>query len=132
MLYSYVSYSSSLLFTYVVGDILMGKYVKKRKVAINSCFGGFSLSNEAIELLSKYKGRDVESPVYFTHDWHFLPDDIPRDDPDLIKVIEELGSEKASGRFAELTIVKIPPDIKWTIEGYDGLECVSEAHRTWS
>jgi hypothetical protein len=56
--------------------------------------------------------------------------DIPRDDPDLIKTIEEL-KEKASGRFAKLKVVNIPNDIKWEIEEYDGLEWVAEKHRTW-
>jgi hypothetical protein len=53
-----------------------------------------------------------------------------RSDPDLIAVIEELG-EEANGMCAEIKIVKIPADVKWHIEEYDGAEWVAEDHRTW-
>lgn len=57
--------------------------------------------------------------------------DIPRDDPHLLQVIEELG-ESADGRCAKLKIVEIPADVEWAIEEYDGMEWVAEVHRTWS
>jgi hypothetical protein len=57
--------------------------------------------------------------------------DVARDDPVLIQVVEELG-EKANGRFADLKIVEIPDDVEWQIDEYDGLEWVSEQHRTWN
>lgn len=57
--------------------------------------------------------------------------DFKRDDPIVIKVIEELGNE-ASGRCAELGIVEIPDDIEWEIDEYDGLEKVEEKHKSWS
>ena len=57
--------------------------------------------------------------------------DVARDDPVLLQVVEELG-EKASGRFADLKVVEIPDDVEWQIDEYDGLEWVSERHRTWS
>ena len=60
----------------------------------------------------------------------FRPEDIERDDPYLVRVVKELG-EKASGRYAELDIVEIPEDVNWEIAEYDGLEWVSEKHRTW-
>lgn len=56
---------------------------------------------------------------------------IPRDDPDLVAVVEELG-EKASGRCASLQVVVIPADVKWRVEEYDGNEHIAEEHRTWS
>ena len=56
---------------------------------------------------------------------------IPRDDPILIQVVEELG-EASWGSAAELKIVDIPDDVEWEIEDYDGQEWVSEVHRTWS
>lgn len=58
-------------------------------------------------------------------------DDIPRDDPDLIAVIEQLGSEVCSGMCAKLEVVEIPDDVKWQIEEYDGREWIAEVHRTW-
>lgn len=57
---------------------------------------------------------------------------IDRDDPVLIQVIRELGSQCASGRFASLKIVEIPADVDWEIDEYDGQEWVAEKHRTWS
>jgi len=56
--------------------------------------------------------------------------DIKRDDPHLIKVVEELG-EKANGRFANLKVVEIPDDVEWEIDEYDGEEIIHEKHRSW-
>lgn len=55
---------------------------------------------------------------------------IERNNPNLIKVIEELGN-KASGDCANIKIVEIPDDVEWVIEEYDGSEWISEIHRTW-
>ncbi len=60
----------------------------------------------------------------------FSDRELARDDPVLVQVVRELGSE-ASGRHAELKVVEIPADVEWTIEEYDGLEWVAEKHRTW-
>jgi hypothetical protein len=57
--------------------------------------------------------------------------EIPRNDDALVQVVEELGSKKASGRFAELKIVNIPDGIDWEVDEYDGLETVVETHRSW-
>lgn len=56
--------------------------------------------------------------------------DIPRDDPALVQVVEELG-KNANGRHAELEVVSIPADVKWVISEYDGKEHVAEDYRTW-
>lgn len=56
--------------------------------------------------------------------------DIPRNDPMLVQVVEELG-DASSGQFAALEVVEIPDDVEWEIEEYDGREWVSEKHRTW-
>jgi hypothetical protein len=55
---------------------------------------------------------------------------IPRDDQKLAQVVEELGAE-ANGHCAELKVVTIPDDVRWEIQAVDGVELVSEAHRTW-
>jgi hypothetical protein len=55
---------------------------------------------------------------------------IPRDDQHLVRVVEELGSE-ANGHCADLKVVLIPDDVLWTIDMADGLERVSEVHRSW-
>lgn len=54
-----------------------------------------------------------------------------RSNPLLVSVVEELGSA-ADGSCADLAIVEIPDGTEYTIEEYDGLEHVAEAHRTWA
>lgn len=92
------------------------------KIVINKCYGGYSLSKEAYEYLG----------LEWANNWigcgYAYKDD--RTNPDLIACVESLG-EKANGAFAELKVVKIPDDVDWEIEDYDGLEWVSEKHRTW-
>lgn len=81
------------------------------KVAINTCYGGFSLSEEAQRLY----GGDADC----------------RSDPALIRVVEELG-DRAAGDYSRLKIVDVPDDVDWVIQEYDGIEWVAERHRTWS
>jgi len=57
--------------------------------------------------------------------------DVRRDDPDLVAVVEKLGA-RASGEVAKLKVVEIPDGIEWEIEEYDGSESIAEVHRTWS
>jgi len=90
------------------------------KIAINNCFGGFGLSELAIQRIKEMSKSKHE--LEFEH---------YRDNPLLIKVIEELG-EKANGTYAELKIVEIPDGINWVITEYDGMEHVAENHQTWS
>lgn len=156
------------------------------KIAINACYGGFSLSNRAIKAYCDRKGipchffrqDGFRSPYVRISDkeafsdtsifgvsafrcetvdaipsqdgWHEMtmdqrvesnkayeavevPNcrDLPRDDLDLIAVIEELG-ESANGQCASLRIVEIPDGVDWEIDEYDGYEHVAEKHRTWA
>lgn len=80
------------------------------KVVINTCHGGFGLSRA---------GRDRLVELGYTDDIRY----IRRHDPRLVRVIEELGT-KASGRYAQLVIVKIT-DPEYIIEEYDGMESVT-------
>lgn len=112
------------------------------KIAINTCFGGFNLSDKAFEKLLEIKGIEYikinddgigyteyvkkDDPDYYLSEYEFS-----RSDEDLIRVIEELG-EEANGNFSELKIVEIPDGIKFTIEDYDGIEHIAEVHRTWN
>jgi hypothetical protein len=71
-----------------------------------------------------------ETTTELDTDFFFSSRDIPRNDPDLVTVVEELG-EKADGGCAELRIIEIPDDVNWQIEEYDGMEHIAEVHRTW-
>jgi hypothetical protein len=157
-----------------------------RKVVINACFGGFSLSPLAVKRMAELQGRecyffamqrepldihkyhpvaveDAKNDMMVSafdipdahvrlmgrsDDWHTLSmeerqarnaeyskhsihdRDIPRHDPHLIQVVEELGAA-ASGMCAELRIVEIPADVEYEIDEYDGNEHIAEKHRTW-
>lgn len=94
------------------------------KVVINVCFGGFGLSNQAVDLLCE---RGVDKDQLY----NLLYEHKGRTDPKLIKVIEELGTE-ANGVHAELKVVEIPNNVKWHIHEYDGMEHIAEDHETWS
>lgn len=61
----------------------------------------------------------------------FYDKDIARDDPILVRVVNELGDIAAS-KYASLKVVEIPAEVDWIIEEYDGAEWVAEKHRTWS
>ena len=112
------------------------------QVVINSCFGGFSLSRAAFLRLremgnkcaleerdygEKYDDGSVREPICGTE---MFCSDIPRDDPDLIAVVRDMG-ETASGSLAQLAVVEIPDNVAWEIDEYDGNEHVAEQHRTW-
>jgi hypothetical protein len=64
------------------------------------------------------------------NDHYFDYHDIPRDDPILTSLVEEMGSD-VNSRYANLIIVEIPDGVKWTVSEYDGWETVEEEHRSW-
>ena len=90
-----------------------------RKIVINNCYGGFGLSQAGID---RYLELGGILPEYIQ--------DINRDCPTLVQVVEELGSQ-ANDRHSILKIVEIPDDVKWIVEEYDGKEWVAEEHRKW-
>ncbi len=159
-----------------------------RKVVINACYGGFSLSAYGTQRWAELKGRPCyflinprtadgmadfnkhvrvgveeanEAFMFLAFDvpeyphtlegeaWHrasleerqaanaeyekhaLYSRDIPRDDPELVRVVEEMG-EKANGRCANLKVVEIPADVEWEIDEYDGYESIDEKHSSWS
>ncbi len=104
------------------------------KIVVNNCYGGFCLSDAAVELynnLRKSKGFIPQNP-----------NNISRHDPLLVLAVEKLGpfdsakqrADNALGSFhrrKKLAIVTIPDGVEWVIEEYDGAEWVAECHRTW-
>jgi len=115
-----------------------------RKIVINTDYGGFGLSHQAQQRYLELAGieytlaeqLDRDSQIKYGHmiminGTVFSEDNISRDDPALISVVQEL-KEKANGKYSKLKIVSIPANVKWQIENYDGKEWVAEEHRTWS
>ena len=112
------------------------------KIVINSDYGGFSLSDEAILEYGKRKGLNLVKDentswnisIFYKDsadkENYFEDREIPRNDPDLVSVVEDLG-ESANGFAANLKIVEIPEDVDWYVEENDGREWVAEKHRTW-
>lgn len=82
----------------------------KHKVVINSCYGGYRLSKEAIQWLKNKYGDDV------------MDDILERHDPRLVDCVETLG-KKANGEFSRLAVVEIDSN-QYRIDDYDGLESI--------
>lgn len=89
------------------------------KVVINTCYGGFGLSEPAEEAL---KAQGLKMNGLQCYD---------RANPLLVKLVEEWG-ERCFGRCAKLKVVEVPDDVEWEVEDYDGVEWVAEKHRVWS
>lgn len=110
-----------------------------RKIVVNACYGGFSLSDRAMQMfkeatqtISTRDAAPAQSTTASGFSGSYL--DIPRDNPDLVRVVETLGSKLSSGWASNLCIVEIPDDVPedgWIIQEYDGQEWVAEKHRTW-
>ena len=104
------------------------------RVVINKCFGGFRLSDAAVLRDGELAGLNLVSidKGYFNQ-WYidsvddekyFSCYDIPRDDPKLIQVVEELG-ESSWGSCAQLKIIEIPDGaLRYQILEYDGWESI--------
>ena len=88
------------------------------KIVYNACYGGFSLSEKAINRYWEIKG-EREPQIFFDER------DLPRNDPALAQVVEELGRE-ADGDCAKLLIYEIPAGTKYYIDEYDGMEHIIE------
>lgn len=95
---------------------LVLKDIDYKEIVINSCYGGYGLSLLALKTYLEYQGLTYE---------------VRRDDPNLIKVIKELG-EESFGDFAHLKIVKVPSRLQYKIIDYDGYETVTEQFRTFN
>ena len=130
------------------------------KVVVNRCFGGFGLSDKAVERYGELIGKKIncytdsnDGKYYKSKDGgkllnHFLFSDkdvvsrkeadglyfscydLKRDDPVLVQVVEELG-EEANSWASALEVVEIPDDVDWKIDDYDGQESIHEKHRSW-
>jgi hypothetical protein len=112
------------------------KKIKGYKVVLNSCFGGFSLSEEAIEMLNVEHDLDIDREYGYLGNEDLGIDDenfeAYRMDKRLVGVVEKLGVDKASGKHASLRIVNVPDEVVevygWHVDDYDGCESVHQSH----
>lgn len=104
------------------------------KIVINCCYGGFSLSDEAIRMFLNRKNIQFEEHedrfgVSFNEpgkeDWSLYETihNVKRFDADLAYVVETLG-ERANGGYAKLTVEEIPTGTFYRINEYDGFESI--------
>ena len=125
-------------------DVTLAALAKERlhgmtKIVYNGCYGGFGLSDEGLQRYCEIKGYSIErkpfiiggndhtefmGPVYVVNgvDW-YSSKDIPRTDPALVQVVEEMGAA-AGSRFAALEIRELPAGTRYRIDEYDGFESV--------
>jgi hypothetical protein len=93
------------------------------KVVINTDYGGFGLSEKALE---EYKQKaNITDPDFYY--W-----DIPRTCPILIEMVERMMSDTINTPYSDLKVIEIPDDVEWQLEEYDGAEWIAEKHRTWT
>ena len=95
------------------------------KVIINRSHSPIGFSDEVLAEYARRTGREFYDNT--RSDW--------RTDVVMCSLVEEYG-DRANGKyewggFADLKVVEIPDDVKWVINNYDGVEWVSEVHRTW-
>jgi hypothetical protein len=124
-------------------DLLIEHLRGYQDIVINTCHGGFGLSKDAqiaflersqisYTLVSRDDRHSNEryGPMIMVKGKHWYDKDIARDDPVLVTLVHELG-KVANGEYARLKVVRVPADVDWQIEEYDGKEWISEKHRTW-
>ena len=83
------------------------------RVVINRDWGGFELSDIALDLLGIQFASKIE-----------------RNDPRLVDVVEKLGKE-AGTKYSNLLVVEIPDNMPYYIHEYDGFETIHEQHRVF-
>lgn len=105
------------------------------KIVISACYGGFSLSTAALEVMANLghegakkefeetKERAKLHPERFngTRGSHLR--DVERNHPLLIEAVEKLGVW-ASGECAKLVIVEVDNNSGWYVNEYDGYESI--------
>lgn len=99
------------------------------KVAINTSYGGYRLSEEAVRAIAERRGctivnRGGESFAYFMlvdqGGQEIDPQDLPRTDTDLIAVVEALGPDRAGADGNRIVVREVGITVE--IDNYDGKE----------
>lgn len=96
--------------------------LEEPKVAVlyNACFGGFTLSEQALRRYCEIKGIQCSQDTLYSVDCG-----VPRHDPDMVAVVRELG-KAANGPCTDLKVKEIPRKFLnyYYIDEYDGYESV--------
>jgi hypothetical protein len=87
-----------------------------KKILINTSYGGFGFSKE---LLNRFGITDSQ---YSQEVLAFQADMKNRTNPYVIKVVEELGTKRASGSSCRLCIKEVKDNDIYRIEEHDGCE----------
>jgi len=110
------------------------------KIAINNCYGGFSVGREVAEKL-KEKGFEIGKPFIsnfskdgkkFSKESYYLSNETfniededynaYRSHKSLIEAIQ--SSDNPNGALSNIIIVDIDDDEEWYIDNYDGVESI--------
>lgn len=119
------------------------------RVVLNQCYGGFDLSQKALEWLvdkgwkfTTFNENDLPinpqaellyKPIGSTFGnipegnlainwWKYDQSDVPfRSNPEIISVVEEL-KEESFGRGSKLNVEEVDDDYFWEIKSHDGME----------
>ncbi len=121
---------------------------EEQQIVVNRCFGGFGLSDEALDMLVEehgYTTTTYEDGEYADPDADIIDDDTrvmyhyslidtrkasTRTRSELVEVVHQLG-EDANGQHANLEVVELPAAKEWVVTEYDGVETVREKHRKY-
>lgn len=93
---------------------------KKNKIVLNTCYGGFVLSDKALKFLEA-RGCAVQwGPGEFAI--NYLKEELPRHHPLLVECVETLGKD-AFGFCSKLEVCEIEGNC-YKIGEYDGYESI--------
>ncbi len=96
--------------------------LEEPKVAVlyNACFGGFTLSEQALRKYCEVKGIQCSQDRLYSVDCG-----VPRHDPDMVAVVRALG-KAANGPCTDIKVKELPRKFLnyYYIEEYDGYESV--------
>lgn len=98
-------------------------HTEQRAFVLNKSYGGFGLSHKAIDLLLR-KGyiptlETLEKIKKYDQRDYWIAQEIRRDDPLLVEVVNELGDD-ANGECCDLSVVMV--NIEYNITNRDGYE----------
>ena len=89
-------------------------------VLINNCYGGFKISEKALDLYNKKKSELDSNHKPITENC------IDRDDPILVEIYNELQKDFNGANYSNIIVENIPKKYKkcYNIHNYDGQETI--------